>query len=127
MLARVRKWLRRIGFAIAIVIATVLFVRAFDAWRSPPLKLWHTQVPHELDANDIDAANWDAWVAAENTVFAEMQREVIDALPAEDRIPIDRYFADSPINPQRYAQNWNRSYVQSRSARRAARWCWCTG
>ena len=27
VLARVRKWLRRIGFAIAIVIATVLFVR----------------------------------------------------------------------------------------------------
>ena len=111
MLARVRKWLRRIGFAIAIVIATILFVRAFDAWRSPPLKLWHTQVPHELDANEIDAANWDTWVNAENAVFAEMQRDVIDALPAEDRIPIDRYFVDSPINPQRYAQNWNRSYL----------------
>ena len=111
MLARLRKWLRRFGFAIAIVIATILFVRAFDAWRSPPLKLWHTQVPHELDAGDIDAANWDTWMVAENAAFAEMQRDVIDALPAEDRIPIDRYFADSPINPQRFAQNWNRSYV----------------
>jgi alpha-beta hydrolase superfamily lysophospholipase len=111
VLARVRKWLRRIGFAIAIVIVTVLFVRAFDAWRSPPLKLWHTQVPHELDAKEIDAADWEAWVVAENAAFAEVQKEVIDALPAEDQIPINRYFSGSPINPQRFAQNWNHSFV----------------
>jgi alpha-beta hydrolase superfamily lysophospholipase len=111
VLARVRKMLRRIGIAIGIVIATILFVRAFDAWRSPPLKLWHTQVPHELDAKEIDAADWEAWVVAENAAFAEVQKEVIDALPVEDQIPLNRYFAASPINPLRFAQNWNHSFV----------------
>jgi len=111
MLARVRKWLRRCAIAAGIVIATVLFVRAFDAWRAPPLKLWHTQVPHELDAAGIDAADWESWLLAENAAFAEMQREVIDALPVEDLIAINRYSAASPINPQRFAQNWNHSFV----------------
>lgn len=111
MHARIRKMLRRIGITIGIVLATILFVRSFDAWRSPPLKLWHTQIPHELDANDIDAADWETWVVAENSAFADVQREVIDALPAGDQIPHNRYFAASPINPQRFAQNWNHSFV----------------
>ena len=111
MLARIRKWLRRFGIAMGIVIATILCVRAFDAWRSPPLKLWHTQAPHELDAEEIDAADWEAWVIAENAAFAEVKREVIDVLPAEDQIPINRYFGTGPINPQRFAQNWNHSFV----------------
>jgi hypothetical protein len=111
VLARVRKWLRRIGIAIGIVIATVLLVRSYDAWRSPPLKLWHTKVPHELDAKQIDDADWGIWIAAENSVFAEMQHDVIDALPEEDRIPINRYFGGSPINPLNFPRNWNHSYA----------------
>ncbi len=59
----------------------------------------------------IDAADWEAWVMAENSAFAEMQSEVIDALPAEDQILLNRYFAASPINPLRFAQNWNHSFV----------------
>ncbi len=111
MHARIRKMLRRIGIVTGIVIATILFVRSFDAWRSPPLKLWHTQVPHELDANEIDAADWEEWVVAEDSAFTDVQREVIDALPAGDQVPLNRYFAASPINPQRFAPNWNRSFV----------------
>jgi len=111
VIAWLRKWLRRFGITIGIVVVTILLVRAFDAWRAPPLKLWHTQAPHELDAKEIDAADWESWLKAENAAFAEVQSKVIDALPAGDQRPINRYFAGSPINPYRFAQNWNHSFV----------------
>ena len=55
-----------------------------------------------------------------------MRTEVTDKLPEEERIESNRYFADSPIYPGRFKEDWNRSYVLSRRVRRAARWCCCT-
>ena len=34
---------------LAVTLVTVLAVRAYDSQRGPPLELWHTFVPHEID------------------------------------------------------------------------------
>ncbi len=34
-----------------------------------------------------------------------------DKLDPESRDPANRYFADSPIYPGKFAQDWNRSYI----------------
>jgi alpha-beta hydrolase superfamily lysophospholipase len=93
------------------VLVTILGVRAYDAFRAPPLKLWHTVVPHELDAKQIDDATWAAWSAAEDSVFAEVRDQVTNKLPAEDRVAANRFFDGSPMNPAQRATDWNRSYV----------------
>ena len=74
--------MRRLAIAIGLILATIFVVRAWDAWRAPPLKLWHTEVPHDLDADDISAADWNHWLAAEDKVFAEVRARVTDKLPA---------------------------------------------
>ncbi|HET7811368.1 MAG TPA: alpha/beta hydrolase [Steroidobacteraceae bacterium] len=106
-----KKWLQRLGSALALILLTVFCVRAWDAWRSPPLKLWHTEAPHELKARQIDAADWEAWIKAENAVFDEVRTRVTEKLPPEDQLPSNRYFAGSPLNPEHFAVNWNRSFV----------------
>jgi alpha-beta hydrolase superfamily lysophospholipase len=111
MLARVKILLKRIGLALGLVLLTVLVVRAFDAWRSPPVKLWHREVPHELAAAAIDAADWTAWMKAEDAAFAEVRANVTDKLPTEDRVFANRFFADSPMNPAHLAKDWNRTQV----------------
>jgi alpha-beta hydrolase superfamily lysophospholipase len=93
------------------VLITILGVRAYDAFRAPPLKLWHTVVPHELDAKQIDAADWSTWQAAEAATFDEVRREVTGKLPAEDRVIANRFFTDSPMHSGGYTTDWNRSFV----------------
>lgn len=111
MMAGVWKWVRRGGAALALVLLTVLAVRAFDAWRSPPLSLWHTEVPRELDADAIDAADWAAWMKAEDAVIATVRTRVTDQLPAADRVFANRFSANSPMNPAHLAKDWNRTQV----------------
>jgi len=93
------------------VLITILGVRAYDAFRAPPLKLWHTFVPRELDAQQIDAADWIAWLKAEDAAFNQVRSEVTAKLPADDRTWSNRFFADSVTFPARFATDWNRSYV----------------
>lgn len=95
----------------AVIVATIFAVRAWDAWRSRPLSPWHTHVPQELRAAELDSADWAAYLAAEATVFADVEKEVTAALAPEDQLPSNRYSASSPLHPARFAQDWNRSYV----------------
>jgi alpha-beta hydrolase superfamily lysophospholipase len=111
MIAPARKWLRRLAAALGLVLLTIFLVRAWDAWRSPPIKAWHREVPHELDADAIDAADWSAWLTAEDAAMAKVRARVTDKLPAVDRVLANRYFADSPMNPAHLAKDWNRTQV----------------
>jgi alpha-beta hydrolase superfamily lysophospholipase len=106
------KWLKRAVVSAGLILGTVLAVRAFDAWRSPPLALWHSHVPNELHADAIDDTDWAGWLVAEAAVFDEVRTKVTEQLPAADHIPTNRYFAGSPMHGSHFTTDWNRSYVQ---------------
>jgi alpha-beta hydrolase superfamily lysophospholipase len=105
------RWTKRLILVLAVVAATLFVVRVVDSQRGPPLELWHTFVPDDLQADAIDKLDWNGWIAAEARLFAQVQREVTDRLEDEERRPDNRYFAGSPINPSHFEQDWNRSYI----------------
>jgi alpha-beta hydrolase superfamily lysophospholipase len=105
------KLLKWTGILVGAVLLTILIGRAISAQRGAPLKLWHTFVPHDLEAAQIDAMEWPGYLAAEDKLFAEVRSQVTDKLPPEDRVPSNRYFDGSPIYPPHFKTDWNRSYV----------------
>lgn len=105
------RWARQAGIALLIVLATIFTVRAVDAWRGPPLEPWHTFVPHEMSRAALATADLDAYRAAEDELFAAVRTEVTDKLPPRDRERFNRYFAQSPIYPGRFAHDFNRTFV----------------
>lgn len=106
--AAVIRWTIAALIAIALLL---LALRAYNVSNGPPLQLWHTYVPPELSAAGIDRADWQTWLAHENTVFADVRANVTDRLPPSARIASNRYFAGSPLYPPRFDHDWNRSYV----------------
>jgi alpha-beta hydrolase superfamily lysophospholipase len=112
---RMPAWIHRLPKRIALgaigLILAFLALRAWDSQRGPPLRPWHLVVPEELRAEALDAADWPRYLAAEEAAFATVRTKVTEALEPEDRIVANRYFADSPLHPGRFAQDWNRSFV----------------
>ena len=98
---------------IALLLAVTAFVafRAYNALSGPELQPWHTFVPQELKAGELDAADWPQYLAREEKIMASVRAEVSQKLPPDARVPINRYFEQSPIYPPRFAHDWNRSYV----------------
>jgi alpha-beta hydrolase superfamily lysophospholipase len=105
------RWGRRAAVLAVVVAATLLIARIVQSERGPPLAPWHTFIPAEPRAAEIDRLDWNGWLAAEARVFASVRREVTDKLPQQDRVADDRYFDASPVYPGHFAQDWNRSYV----------------
>ncbi len=111
MRSRLITLLKIVGGAILVSALTFLGVRAFDSQRGAPLEVWHTFVPHELTAEELDGADWAQYLAAEESIFKELGIHVTQRLDPEDRVPANRYFADSPVYPGRFVNDWNRSYT----------------
>ena len=111
MTSRVVRIVKRAVVLLAVIGVTLLAVRVYDTQRGPPLEPWHTYIPSELGAQQLDKTDWAGYLKAEETIFNLLRTEVTQKLEAEDRVPVNRYFEGSPVYPGKFAQDWNRSYV----------------
>ncbi|HYN59279.1 MAG TPA: alpha/beta hydrolase [Rubrivivax sp.] len=111
MTTTVLKILKRVLALVLMALVLLLAWRAYTSLRAPHLERWHTFVPSEAGAEQIDKLDWAGYLDVEKKLFDQVRTEVTDKLDDEDRIASNRYFADSPVYPGRFAQDWNRSYT----------------
>ncbi len=105
------RWSKRAAAGLAIALVAGLGVRAWDSLSGPPLEPWHTYVPTELTAGEIARTDWNGYLAAERAAFDEVRREVSGKLAPRARVSSNRYFEGGPLDPTRFATDWNRSFV----------------
>jgi hypothetical protein len=111
---RVRRIVNTVKYvllSLALVGATLLGVRAFDASKFPDLQPWHKYVPQELPRAELAQATWVDYLKAEDRIFAAVREKVTLQLPTAVAVPSNRYYENGPLYPGRFAQDWNRSYV----------------
>jgi alpha-beta hydrolase superfamily lysophospholipase len=96
---------------LVLLIIAALGMRAWYAQRSPDLAVWHTYVPREMTIEQMDAGDWNAYIKAESRIFDDVRANVVEKISPAERVPSNRYYEGSPIYPQHFAENWNRSYI----------------
>ncbi|WEK51808.1 MAG: alpha/beta hydrolase [Candidatus Kaistia colombiensis] len=103
--------LKRAIVLVVIVLLTLLAARIYETQRGLPLALWHTHVPHELTAKQMDKAAWPEYVQAETAIFDDIRTAVTAKLAPDQKVASNRYFEGSPVDPATFAQDWNRSVI----------------
>ncbi len=108
-----RDWLTAKKGIIAVLVLLVVFLagRIYESQRGPALHRWHTWSANEMSAEEIDQATFAQYLAREKTIFADLQHEVTEALPEEDKTPVNRFYRHSRVWPGQFKQDWNRSFV----------------
>ncbi|PEI05913.1 hypothetical protein CRM79_01245 [Pantoea agglomerans] len=110
-LKTVTRRLWRSTLVVGLVLVLLLIIRIYEAERGPELHRWHTWIPHELTAEQLDKASYTGYLNAENHLFDEMKQQVSQKLDADEKTPLNRYFSGGLIYPGHFAQDWNRSYI----------------
>lgn len=111
MPVRLLRILRRVVVLVVVAASAVLALRAWDSQRGPPLEPWHTYVPAEMHVAEIDRSDWAGYLRHEEVVFRAVRREVVDRIDPQTAVSGNRYWANSPIYPGRFEQDFNRSYL----------------
>lgn len=109
--ARALRWLAAAVGVVLLLVVGGTFGRAWLAMPAAPLEAWHTEVPPELEPAQIDATDWAGYLVAEGKAFDAVRERVTRQLAPEERVPLNRYFAGSPIYTPRFERDWNRSFI----------------
>ncbi|WP_448310436.1 alpha/beta hydrolase [Pantoea sp. PGP6] len=107
----ISRWSKRFLLGAGLIVGLLLIFRVYEAERGPELHRWHTWVPHELTIEQLDKASYADYLAAENRLFDEMKQQVSNKLEADEKTPLNRYYARSLIYPENFDHDWNRSYI----------------
>ncbi len=107
---RLLRYALHVVFWAAIVIATILIVRAFDARGLPPIEAWHRALPGEFRAADAEkVGDLDGYLALEARLFRQLRERIYDAHPADSSGELIRYRAGSLADPASQPRDWNRT------------------
>ncbi|MCL2799631.1 MAG: alpha/beta hydrolase [Endomicrobia bacterium] len=102
------KFVLKASLLLFFVLTSVVALRLLYA---PKLQPWHTFVPAELTAEEMDKATWKEYIERENKIFDDVYHEVVINTPESEKTSVNRYFEGSRIYPPKLKADWNRSYV----------------
>ena len=103
--------LKVVALLVAGCLLAVLAWRSYNAFTGDPLELWHTYKPAEMSKRELAKADWQDYVEHEAKLMESVRENVTRKIKPGVADAANRYHPDSPLNPDRFAVNWNRSFV----------------
>jgi alpha-beta hydrolase superfamily lysophospholipase len=110
-------WFVLYGSAGVMLTLVVVFVLLMN--NRPDLSVWHLADLDEEFTVDSEVSSFDQYLALEDRLFKQLDDEVYDKVREDQKGEINRYNKGSLSDPERWPQNWNRSFEMPVSQPRA--------
>jgi len=107
-------WYGSIGVLLTLVVVFVLLMN-----NRPDLSIWHLAELDEEFTVDSQVSSFGEYLALEDRLFKQLDDEVYAKIRASEKSLINRYNKGSLSDPERWPQNWNRSFEMPVSQPRA--------
>ncbi len=88
-----------------VVVAGVLFLNSKD-----DLSVWHEVRLDEEFTRKSDVTDFAGYLALEERLFDELDREVTRQIEPDERTVLNRFYEGSRSSPTRWDRDWNRSF-----------------
>jgi len=111
MSKKIFKLVRYILITFFVLFALLVAGVAFRLFYMPPLQPWHTYVPVELTASEMDRAAWQEYIDRENKIFDAVAQEMSLRISDSEKTSLNRYYQGSVVYPPHFRDNWNRSHL----------------
>ncbi len=92
----------------ATIVVIILAVRYLD--NRPDLNVWHTAELDEEFTENADVKTFKGYLALEDRLFAQLDKQVYAKIKPADQRKINRYHRGSLADPDSWDMNWNRSF-----------------
>lgn len=87
--------------------------------QQPDLSLWHTTPLSEEYNQHTPVRTFDEYLTLENKLFAEVNEKIIQKFPSVANDSLNRFDPNSQASPNRFSQNWNKSFELFRESPKA--------
>ncbi|EGT4253456.1 alpha/beta fold hydrolase [Citrobacter amalonaticus] len=102
---------KHVALTLLVVLIIFLGVRVYQTESGPDLHPWHTWQGNEMSVAALDNATFAHYLAREEALFVDLQKQVGDKLSPDEQTPINRFWSGSRVYPMQFAPNGNRSFV----------------
>ena len=102
----------RLCILVLSILMTVVLLHGLKARTMPELKPWHRVTLSEEFTRRLDTSDmtFEAYQQLEDRLFKELDQKVTSKTVPAKKEQYNRYHAGSLSSPNRFTQNWNRSY-----------------
>ncbi|MEM8955214.1 MAG: alpha/beta fold hydrolase [Verrucomicrobiota bacterium] len=94
-----------VGGLIIVVVFGILHLN-----NRPNLSVWHTEFLDEEFNRKSKVDSFDEYLTLENRLFEQLNQLVYGQVPQSEQNIINRFTRDSIADPDRWPQNWNRTF-----------------